>query len=1079
MAAYRLGHEEFLIEDYARTRPFASFLPGIAGLWGVPLWVFYVNRGQAIAGFGIQDKEQPIMEFLPANRAYRTVPLHGFRTFLKVLGRKEEMYEPFGLATRPAEGVTATRRMRIRMHELILEETHRRLGLETRVQYFTIPNEPVAALARVVSITNRSRATRALELLDGLPLIIPYGMFDRFLKSMSRTIEAWVTVTNLDQGAPFYRLKVEPHDRPEVVPVRAGTFFTAIASVGARTLPVRPVIDPSVVFGLREDCVWPEAFAARAFRVPERQFASEKTPCGMGYLKTSLEPGSTCTLTSLYGHAESREQLNRMLPKLREPSFVVRKAQENQRLIWELTDPVATQSGSPAFDLYCRQTFLDNALRGGVPVLFRGALPSHPPKVLYVYARKHGDLERDYNQFLIPPTYFSQGNANYRDVNQNRRSDTWFSPEIGEHNIIAFFNLLQADGFNPLVYKGTRYRAADHLEVPPSVREFLAKSFTPGELLKHIERRHLKLSQSPEELLHQVMAIARETFDAEPGEGFWTDHWTYNLDLLESYLALYPEHRRSLLLERAVFTFYDNPHIVVPRAQKYRLIQNQVRQLHAVIRDPEKTALIQSRTEEPHVMRTQHGHGSIYRTILLVKMLCVVVNKLATLDPFGIGVEMEADKPNWYDALNGLPALCGSSVCETFELKRWMRFLLESLEGVTGGEQLTVLLPEELHDFLVSVRASLTLSDAAYWQQATEAKERYRERTRLGWSGTERTWSLSEIRAFLAKALEKVDHGIAKSHDRKLGLPRSYFAYEVIEHETVDGSPPTIKPTRWRQHALPLFLTGVVHALRVEPNERRARALYQAVRRSELYDEKLKMYRICASLEREPETIGRCRIFSPGWLENQSIWLHMEYKYLLELLRQGLDEEFSRDFFDVVIPFQPPQRYGRSTLENCSFVVSSAYDDPSLHGAGFVARLSGATAEFLQMWLWMTAGREPFTVDDRGELTLRFAPVLSPQLFDAAGRFAFVFLGKIPVVYHNPKRLATFGARRAVPRTIRLFPQTGEPIECAHGIVPPPYAAMVRDGAIERIEIELAPLPRSPQQVTKRALQVGIAKRVA
>jgi hypothetical protein len=131
------------------------------------------------------------------------------------------------------------------------------------------------------------------------------------------------------------------------------------------------------------------------------------------------------------------------------------------------------------------------------------------------------------------------------------------------------------------------------------------------------------------------------------------------------------------------------------------------------------------------------------------------------------------------------------------------------------------------------------------------------------------------------------------------------------------------------------------------------------------------------------------------------------------------------------------------------------------------------------MWLWMTAGREPFTLNDRGELVLRFAPVLSSQLFDAEGRFAFVLLGKIPVTYHNPKRLPTFGARRATPRTIRLFPKTGEPVECAHGIIPPPYAAMVRDGAIERIEIELAPQPRSPKQVTKRALKLGVAKGVA
>jgi len=1077
MATYRFGHDEFLIEGYSHARPFASFLPGIAGLWGVPMWVFYVNRGQAIAGFGIQDKEHPIMEFLPANRAYRTIPLHGFRTFLKFPGRRGEVYEPFGLTHSKPDGSTARRRMRIRMHELILEETHRRLGLETRVEYFTIPNEPVAALARVVSITNHARVARPLEILDGLPLIIPYGMLDRFLKSMSRTIEAWVTVTHLEQHAPFYRLKVEPHDRPEVVPIRAGNFFTGIATVSGRTTPLRPIIDPSLIFGFREDCVWPEAFAARAFRVPERQAAFDKTPCAMGYLKTTLEAEGTCTLVSFYGHAESQEQLTRLLPTLRDPSFAIRKAQENQRLIRDLTEPVATRSGCPTFDQYCRQTFLDNAMRGGVPVTFSGPAPSDPPKVLYVYARKHGDLERDYNHFVIPATYFSQGNANYRDVNQNRRSDVWFDPEIGEHNIIAFFNLLQADGFNPLVYKGTRYRASDHLEVSPALREVLAKSFTPGELLTQIERRHLKLSQSPEELLRQIMPIAREILDAEHGEGFWIDHWTYNLDMLESYLALYPDRLKGLLLDKRLFTFYDNPFVVVPRAQKYRLIQNQVRQLHAVVRDTEKAALIQSRLDEAHVMRTQHGRGSVYTTTLLVKMLCVVVNKAASLDPFGIGVEMEADRPSWYDALNGLPALLGSSACETFELKRWILFLrraLDRLSAPLSDGASSVPLPEELRDFLADVHSAFSLSDEAYWDRATEAKERYRARVRLGFSGAQRECAFEDLREFLTRALAKVERGIAKAWDAKLGIPRCYFAYDVVAHQAVDGASGAIKPTRWHSRALPVFLQGAVHAMRVETDPRRARSLHQAVRRSPLYDAKLKMYRICDSLSQEPEAIGRCRVFSPGWLENQSIWLHMEYKYLLELLRQGLYEEFYRDFFEVLIPFQPPTRYARSPLENCSFLVSSVYDDPSLHGAGFVARLSGATAEFLQMWLWMTVGREPFTLNERGELSLRFAPVLSKRLFDAAGRFAFVLLGKIPVTYHNPKRLPTFGPRRAVPGMIRLFPKRGEPIECPRGVIPPPYAAMVRDGAIVRLEVELA-----PEQVAKRSLKLRIAERVA
>ncbi len=50
---YSLDDEKrFVVEDYNWAIPFSNFLPGIAGLWGVPLWVYYVNRGQAVCSVG-------------------------------------------------------------------------------------------------------------------------------------------------------------------------------------------------------------------------------------------------------------------------------------------------------------------------------------------------------------------------------------------------------------------------------------------------------------------------------------------------------------------------------------------------------------------------------------------------------------------------------------------------------------------------------------------------------------------------------------------------------------------------------------------------------------------------------------------------------------------------------------------------------------------------------------------------------------------------------------------------------------------------------------------------------------------
>ena len=46
----------------------------------------------------------------------------------------------------------------------------------------------------------------------------------------------------------------------------------------------------------------------------------------------------------------------------------------------------------------------------------------------------------------------------------------------------------------------------------------------------------------------------------------------------------------------------------------------------------------------------------------------------------------------------------------------------------------------------------------------------------------------------------------------------------------------------FKKHALPLFLEGYVHAMRVAGSTQEARHLYNEVRKSELFDKKLKIY---------------------------------------------------------------------------------------------------------------------------------------------------------------------------------------------------------------------------------------------
>jgi hypothetical protein len=75
--------DRYVMPDFDEKKPFASFLAGISGMWGMPAWSFYVNRGQGMAAFGTKDKNGGIQRYETAEKAYLNVPFNGFRTMIR------------------------------------------------------------------------------------------------------------------------------------------------------------------------------------------------------------------------------------------------------------------------------------------------------------------------------------------------------------------------------------------------------------------------------------------------------------------------------------------------------------------------------------------------------------------------------------------------------------------------------------------------------------------------------------------------------------------------------------------------------------------------------------------------------------------------------------------------------------------------------------------------------------------------------------------------------------------------------------------------------------------------------------
>jgi hypothetical protein len=452
----------------------------------------------------------------------------------------------------------------------------------------------------------------------------------------------------------------------------------------------------------------------------------------------------------------------------------------------------------------------------------------------------------------------------------------------------------------------------------------------------------------------------------------------------------------------------------------------------------------------------------------MARLVGLAIIKSTLLDPLGMGIEMEGGRPGWYDALNGLPGLFGSSLNETLELQRLLQFLIGILEESPGS---SVELPLEQADLLDAVYQVLISwregfsgdDDFNTWDALSTVREVYYERICLGVDGAMQPYSSAQLLPPLKCFLSKVQAGVRRARQAAGGSVPTYFTYTVKDYQaltTPEGQPvldeagrQCIRVDGFSPEMLPLFLEGFVHALKVAPNQKAAEELHQIVRSSGLFDRELSMYRVNCSLQGQSFEIGRARAFPPGWLENESIWLHMEYKYLLELLKAGLTEAFYADLKTTLVPFLDAAVYGRSPLENSSFIASSAHPDPTLHGAGFVARLTGATAEFLSIWNIMMAGKTPFRMQD-GRLCLAFEPKLAGWLFEENGQLSFTFMGSCRVTYHNPQRRDTFAAGMQVQKMI-FHLADGRSEVVTGGQAGPELANLVRQGLAASIEVEI------------------------
>mmetsp|Transcript_22935 Transcript_22935/g.64986 ORF Transcript_22935/g.64986 Transcript_22935/m.64986 type:complete len:1287 (+) Transcript_22935:154-4014(+) len=1171
-------NNRFLMEDYDARSTFASFLPGVAGYFGKPVWAFYVNRGQGISTFGTESKDYPLLEFNAANKAYQLTPFIGFRTFIRgtrmssddadaettvdnssdklgsvgdsatsisasvsgalssAAGAVSSMVgtsfdiEPFApsrsrnLENENDDPTKPKRILYVGTNEMEVQEIDGVNGITTSVQYFILPEEDFASLIRRTKIENTGSTPLKISLLDGLAKIEPAGgRLDGMLKSMSRTLEGWFGVYQVDKESktmPFYKMSTEPSDQAKVMIERHGHYCLSFFETSDKPATLLPIVfDTDKVFGKDTSLEHPKGLYASSVGgiLDGDQFGDAKTSSAFAAVREiTIAPGSSITVASVYGKAEDMKELKAISKVVTQPNFVADKFARARSLIDELTAGVETTTVNPLFDGAVKQMFLDNSLRGGMPTIV-GNIDGDTTydedstvKVFHSFSRIHGDLERDYNAFQIMPQYFSQGPGNYRDVAQNRRDDVTFLPRMGSFDIQMFLSFIQADGYEPLTVEAVVYifhdaelakKIANQVTTDADSGRILGEiisggPFRPGQLFQLCDDLNINRTKDNEAFLHPILAAAEDRAMAVYGTGYWADHWDYYIDMIESYLSIFPDGEESLMYDKKLRYFFSTA-TVKPRAEKYVLdLTFDGKSKHVIQLD--STYFDGQKVKEQEAFRDQNtgllgidaswqrdGKGTAYMSSPIAKLFLLASIKFAMRDAWGMGIEYEGGRPGWLDSMNGLPGMVGSGMPETYELYLLMKYV----KKVVDKYDRDVIIPSELHKMLVTVETALDELDAfgysepedipldvphelfKYWDTVAAARENYRNDVEYYFSGNSTTYTAKKVSGMVDRWLDHVETGMKRAlkfgtkgygDDGTSGIPPAFFSYDVTEWElNNEHTPiglPLVNAKAMKVGIFPLFLEGPVRYMKtVQDSHAKMVDMYERVLESGLRDDELKMYYLSASLQGQTYDMGRQIAFAPGWLENQSIWMHMSYKYYLQLIRGKLYEQFFAEMKGGgILPFMDPEVYGRPLMECSSFIASSAFPDPDVHGRGFLARLSGSTAEFMSMWKHMFIGPNPFFLNDNDEVEMQLTPALPSWLFeddssdneptfdeDGSHIITFKLFAKILVTYHNPGAQNIYGTS---PKSYKVTMKDGSVVDVDGSIIPTETALKIRRG---------------------------------
>jgi hypothetical protein len=733
-------------------------------------WLFISSNGGLTAGRN--DADHALFPYYPEDRIHDGCEHTGAKTILRVLeDTGAVLWEPFSGQGSGRHRVSRHLYKSVYGNKIVFEEENHDLDLSFSYGWMTSERFGFVRSARLV---NRRAGAVAVELLDGLQNVLPYGVTRRFQSEYSTLVDGYKrTELEPTTGLALFHLSSIPVDKPEPSEaLRVSVAWCAGLEAEARLL----------------SSVQLDAFRRGAALAQETDVRGRR---GAYFVKATFDlPGRSekqwKIVADVNRDAAGVKLILRDLHSLKNIAAKidedVARGTQNLAKIVAAADGLQLTQDQPATWRHFSNT-LFNIMRGGIPTdgywvssadfklsvsranrqvaeRHRPFLAGLPESLLHCellkrvreqcdpdldrianeylplnFSRRHGDPSRPWNSFEIKvkdehgrKVLSYQGN--WRDIFQNWEALSVSFPGFVESMIFKFLDSSTADGYNP-------YRVSNE--------GYDWETVDPHDPWSYI--------------------------------GYWGDHQViYLLKLLEQARRHYPDRLHGLL-SRAVFSYANVPYRILP----YK----------SLLADPRNTITFDSVAHAKIMNRAAElgsdgkallaRDGDLARANLAEKILLVILSKLANYVPEA-GIWMNTQRPEWNDANNALVG-AGASMVTLYYLRRFLVFTCELLAQHAGEE---IELSPELAEFFERACDALgrflpllgsPISDRrrkAILDELGRAGSEYREKLYAqGLSAERRRVPAARVRTFCAAALQHLDHSI-RSNRRDDGLYHSY-----------------------------------------------------------------------------------------------------------------------------------------------------------------------------------------------------------------------------------------------------------------------------------------------------------------